>query len=286
MNEMTKYNVESYHLGHTHSTYVTLEGSHLRLQTPRHNISRTAMHDDINQMPMFIHQRFFNLDHSKVFLLPHGLVRKRRWSKKYPICIVISQQRNASQASVNGVGTNESNNAIKSDDSNAIKLYLFGRTSREKEEWYRRFYAVSQGAKWPTRISDLILSIHDKFKSPPAPEVGKTANPVAPETPKQFRKSSDSGAERSLEANLQMYLSYMAYVMPRDEATPDQPKSFDWNIEGIRRKQCEPQILWVNALISRLFWDFLKEQYWCDKMQEKLQKKLSKIHVSFAFCFE
>jgi hypothetical protein len=82
----------------------------------------------------------------------------------------------------------------------------------------------------------------------------------------------------SLEEGLVAYLGYMAHVMPKEENSSEDQIS--WNIEGLRRKNCEPQILWVNALISRLFWDFLRERYWCDKMREKLQKKLSKIHVS------
>lgn len=34
-------------------------------------------------------------------------------------------------------------------------LYLFARTSREKEEWFRRFRAASVGHPWPARFSDI-----------------------------------------------------------------------------------------------------------------------------------
>jgi hypothetical protein len=45
--------------------------------------------------------------------------------------------------------------------------------------------------------------------------------------------------------------------------------------------KCEPQVAWVNALISRTFLDFLQEDYWMNKIREKIQNKIGKIHVSF-----
>ncbi|ELT97380.1 hypothetical protein CAPTEDRAFT_98974, partial [Capitella teleta] len=255
LNELYKYNVESYHISHTQSVYVTLEGSHLRLQTPKQNISRQALHDDCFAPATFIHQRFYDLTNSKVFLLPNGLIKKRLWSKKYPICIIPCKHSRSSD--LNGADDSSSSSI-----SEEVQIFLFGRTCREKEEWFRRFYAVSVGSRWPTRTSDLVLNLHDLFKVPESPLSALPAE-----------------GKVSLEESLQAYLGYMAHVMPKDQQTSEQ--QINWNIEGLRRKQCDPQILWVNALISRLFWDFLREQYWCDKMREKLQKKLSKIHVPY-----
>lgn len=36
---------------------------------------------------------------------------------------------------------------------------------------------------------------------------------------------------------------------------------------------------WINALVGRIFWDFLREQYWAEQVSNKIQKKLSKIKV-------
>ncbi|KTG30382.1 hypothetical protein cypCar_00009150 [Cyprinus carpio] len=38
---------------------------------------------------------------------------------------------------------------------------------------------------------------------------------------------------------------------------------------------------WLNALIGRIFWDFLHEKYWADKVQQKIQQKLSKIRLPY-----
>lgn len=36
---------------------------------------------------------------------------------------------------------------------------------------------------------------------------------------------------------------------------------------------------WMNALVGRIFWDFLRERYWAEQVSNKIQKKLSKIKV-------
>lgn len=35
----------------------------------------------------------------------------------------------------------------------------------------------------------------------------------------------------------------------------------------------------MNALVGRIFWDFLREHYWAEQVASKIQKKLSKIKV-------
>lgn len=43
----------------------------------------------------------------------------------------------------------------------------------------------------------------------------------------------------------------------------------------------EEQEAWVNALLGRIFWDFLGEKYWSDLVSKKIQMKLSKIKVTY-----
>ncbi|XP_041134300.1 testis-expressed protein 2-like [Polyodon spathula] len=38
---------------------------------------------------------------------------------------------------------------------------------------------------------------------------------------------------------------------------------------------------WINALIGRILWDFLREKYWADQVACKIQKKLSKIWLPY-----
>lgn len=48
---------------------------------------------------------------------------------------------------------------------------------------------------------------------------------------------------------------------------------------GAGGRSVEGQTSWVNSLVGRIFWDFLREKYWTDQVAVKIQKKLSKIKV-------
>ncbi|ESN92110.1 hypothetical protein HELRODRAFT_194380, partial [Helobdella robusta] len=95
------YSPETYHISSTVSVFATLEGSNLRLQTPKQGIPKRALwSDDAYANVTFVRQRHFNLLNSKVILLPINIVSKRMWSKKYPIAIELaSQQQQQSQGS-------------------------------------------------------------------------------------------------------------------------------------------------------------------------------------------
>ncbi|NXT27091.1 TEX2 protein, partial [Syrrhaptes paradoxus] len=43
----------------------------------------------------------------------------------------------------------------------------------------------------------------------------------------------------------------------------------------------EGGMAWMNALVGRIFWDFLRERYWAEQVSSKIQKKLSKIKLPY-----
>lgn len=164
MNEIMDYNPNDYHINNTHCVFVTLEGTRLRLQRPKNPIPKRAMHDESLPVAHFIHQRHFELKGSNVFLLPPGLIKKRIWSKKYPICVALAEKGTKSKSnkdslSASSVTLDRPNNIRQSCDVSSDMgfeilfeekcdtsiLYLFTRTGREKEEWYNRFKAATQG---------------------------------------------------------------------------------------------------------------------------------------------
>ncbi len=454
MNELQSYNPDDYHINLTSSVYVTLDASTLRLQRPKTNVPKRAMWDEQPMNPTFIHQRHFDLKGSHVFLEPAGLVRKRLWSKKYPICIALENSRknkgehkeltghsqkpfakasgatdpikdkklltqgSIDEAKMKSILDPEENqekklvvqrsldegklqhplqqedsdesfdldkdNDTKSDGKNDqndtadsgevegfevvskeacdnLTLYLFARTGREKEEWYRRFMAASLGHPWPTRMSDLLLRMHSSASSPvlspssPEPRhlqkrhSSSSLEPAgAGPTPKQRQRhgSSDDSltsptdtsalsdnnqhpaalkttslpgssctavTDNQTEQVLCRYLRDMSRVLPAGGRTgkPVTSAATSPTNPSIPRHEKtttpsgtagppgtsgnsglpmtsgpsatllhEPEMLWVNTFVSRFFWDFLLEQYWGDKMREKIQRKLSKLHVS------
>lgn len=69
MNEISHYDPETYHATLTHSVYVRLEGSIIRLSKPNHNIARRASHNEPKPDVSYISQKIYDLTNSKVFSL-------------------------------------------------------------------------------------------------------------------------------------------------------------------------------------------------------------------------
>lgn len=168
MNEIVNYNPNDYHINHTYSVFVTLEGTKLRLQRPKNPVPRRAMYDENITTANFIHQRHFELKGSRVFLQPPGLVKKRVWSKKYPICLALAEMgtkiRNVGDSSVDlpigdGTKTDMGFELITEEKCDSSVLFLFARTGREKEEWYRRFTAAVQGKPLGNAVLDMRRAI-------------------------------------------------------------------------------------------------------------------------------
>lgn len=101
--------------------------------------------------------------------MPQSLARKRVWNKKYPVCIELGKQddfmsKAESEADEErpadslleksevaaGAGVEEAKRPGQEagrpsgSKSHLATLYLFGRTGREKEEWFQRLLVASR----------------------------------------------------------------------------------------------------------------------------------------------
>ncbi|XP_013922620.1 PREDICTED: testis-expressed sequence 2 protein-like [Thamnophis sirtalis] len=151
MNEIYNYDPETYHATLTHSIFVRLEGSILRLSKPNKNISRKALYNETKPEVTYVSQKIYDLTDSKIYLVPKSLARKRVWNKKYPICIELGRQDNFMAKAQIDKETSEEKISLEKENSEASLdgaksgtqknqvLYLFARTGRDKEEWFRRF---------------------------------------------------------------------------------------------------------------------------------------------------
>ncbi|XP_023569947.1 testis-expressed protein 2 [Octodon degus] len=190
MNEIHNYDPETYHATLTHSVFVRLEGGTLRLSKPNKNISRRASYNEAKPEVTYISQKIYDLSDSKIYLVPKSLARKRIWNKKYPICIELGRQDDfMSKTQTDKEISEEKLPAERELDSEDPKkpphpqegarpahreqiLYLFGRTGREKEEWFRRFILASKlksDLKRPPGISGSkpgLLPSHSRHSSP------------------------------------------------------------------------------------------------------------------------
>ncbi|NXU27027.1 TEX2 protein, partial [Thalassarche chlororhynchos] len=189
MNEIYNYDPETYHATLTHSVYVRLEGSTLRLSKPNKNISRRAVYNEPKPEVTYVSQKIYELTESKISLVPKSLARKRIWNKKYPICIELARQddfmakaqtdkenteeklSSAEKVDLNNEESKKPQDGAKYASQKDQVLYLFGRTGREKEEWFRRFLLASKlksEAKKPSSLCGSkpgILPTHSRTDS-------------------------------------------------------------------------------------------------------------------------
>ncbi|XP_040918789.1 testis-expressed protein 2-like isoform X2 [Toxotes jaculatrix] len=291
MNETHSYDPETFHPSITHSVYVTLEGSRLHLSYPRTNIPRWAAFDEMHREAIFLHSRTYQLANCKVSLLPPGLARKRVWNKKYPICITLAEGEVEEENLVEGQEEEErAERYTILDHQLPVTLYLFGRTGREKEEWFQHFLSASRtGAKGS-------VSGEENTETPSG------GDPVKESTEEQ---QDLPGATKT--RTLVDYSTYMTQMIGSEScnATPS-PCHSDKGSPTTHKKilneehssggqagaessagsgagacSVEGQPTWVNSLVGRIFWDFLREKYWTDQVADKIQKKLSKIKLPY-----
>lgn len=93
LNELPySYNPDDYHVARTKSVFFRLEGHILRIMETKTKVPKRTVWDEPRHKLKFTRRRVYDLLDAKVDLLPHGLIRRRRWSKKYPICVTLRKE--------------------------------------------------------------------------------------------------------------------------------------------------------------------------------------------------
>ncbi|XP_005402228.1 PREDICTED: testis-expressed sequence 2 protein isoform X1 [Chinchilla lanigera] len=313
MNEIYNYDPETYHATLTHSVFVRLEGGTLRLSKPNKNISRRASYNETKPEVTYISQKIYDLSDSKIYLVPKSLARKRIWNKKYPICIELGRQDDfMSKAQTDKETSEEKPPAERDLGSEDPKkppypqegtrsvhrdqiLYLFGRTGREKEEWFRRFVLASKlksDLKKPLGISGSkpgLLPSHSRHSSPSGhlTHSRSSSKGSVEEIMTQPKQKELVGSVR--QKMLLDYSVYMGRCVPQESRSPhgspvqsvESSPTAGKKLPEAAPSEEEEQEAWVNALLGRIFWDFLGEKYWSDLVSKKIQMKLSKIKLPY-----
>uniref|UniRef100_A0A8C2ZZ47 Testis expressed 2 n=1 Tax=Cyclopterus lumpus TaxID=8103 RepID=A0A8C2ZZ47_CYCLU len=314
MNEIHSYAPEMYHATLTHSVYVRLEGSVLRLSKPNRNISRRATHNEPKPDVTYISQKIYDLTDSKINLVPQSLARKRVWNKKYPICIELAKQEDfmskaqgekpeAGEERLTGlceklertdkcekveVSGSAEEPKRPSSGGGDLTIYLFGRTGREKEEWFRRFLLASR-----TKSEGKSVSSTQSGGGLEADSRSSSRGSLEELSQSRHRETSSAPPCGMKQKMLLDYNVYMAkYINPQatqrsptatDSPGPQSPEGSPKTTKKVRRTSEEPvePEAWVNAFVGRMFWDFLGEKYWADVVSKKIQMKLSKIRLPY-----
>ncbi|NWX80999.1 TEX2 protein, partial [Alca torda] len=309
MNQLHIYDPELFHPLLTHSVLATLDGATLKLSYPKSNIPRRATFEEEILDAVFVSHRYYNLTDAKVFLCPPSLARKRTWNKKYPICILLpdpadmecrsSEEHDVELQRDEGMKKVSVPGQDVPGDCRERCLYLFGRTGREKEEWYQHLVRASRGTP---SSSHREARAGEKQPSWPLLCVG----------PAPWSNGSSSGGSaedipsaipsKDLEGSVQQifldYSAYMARFVPAQAGgSPDRSPSHGalgspTPTKGLMAsvppqlgedpaRRSEACMAWMNALVGRIFWDFLREPYWAEQVSNKIQKKLSKIKLPY-----
>ncbi|XP_036306972.1 testis-expressed protein 2 isoform X3 [Pipistrellus kuhlii] len=244
MNEIYNYDPETYHATLTHSVFVRLEGGTLRLSKPNKNISRRASYNETKPEVTYISQKIYDLSDSKIYLVPKSLARKRIWNKKYPICIELGQQDDFMSKTQTDKETSEEKppaerdpgiedpkkpphpqEGTRSGQRDQI-LYLFGRTGREKEEWFRRFILATKlksEIKKPSGIPGSksgVLPSHSRHSSPSGhlTHSRSSSKGSVEEIMSQPKQKELMGSVR--QKMLLDYSVYMARCVPQENRSP------------------------------------------------------------------
>ncbi|XP_063739812.1 testis-expressed protein 2-like isoform X2 [Eleginops maclovinus] len=312
MNEISNYDPETYHATLTHSVYVRLEGSIIRLSKPNHNVARRATHNEPKPDVQYISQKIYDITDSKIYLAPQSLARKRIWNKKYPICIELAKQddfmsKTEGEASeslyTRDRGAQERGGLSSS--SRDLTLYLFGRTGREKEEWFQRVLSASKlkadmkktGSAAATKSAPIS---HSRSSSRGSLDEALASQPRSKDSSVSSTTTSSAKTKPLLDYNV-----YMASLLPKQAVVspaaaspaPQSPQSSpgaDKKLQSTTSSQPPPKeeeeeevmeeednVAWLNATLGRVFWDFLCEPYWAELVSKKIQMKLSKIRLPY-----
>ncbi|XP_068219412.1 LOW QUALITY PROTEIN: testis-expressed protein 2 [Palaemon carinicauda] len=315
MNELQgDYSPDTYHVSHTHSVMVRLQGSRLQIDNLRGKVPKHARLKEEIRNIAFTHHREYDLAGCDVMLFPRNLPRKWLWSRKYPICIRLHNESRGSTPSpvsiastpigsaqgspthfpITGLGRQGSsesgegnwsldNNKSSGDDDlltssldmasfeevtqdmcQEKSLFLFARTDREKDDWYRRLVTASEIAAKP------VVKTQSTPQHKPTPlDDGDTI--LLEGIGEQF-SDSVKDQQQDLYGTTPPDLSferYMARLLYQPGGMPSDGTPGPANVS------------WVNALAGRLFYDFLRNPYWANKVQERVQRKLSKLHIPY-----
>ncbi|NXE79502.1 TEX2 protein, partial [Cochlearius cochlearius] len=312
MNQLHLYDPELFHPSLTHSVFATLDGATLKLSYPKSNIPRRATFEEEILDATFISHRCYDLTDAKVFLCPPSLARKRTWNQKYPICVLLpdpvevecrsSEEHDADLQRDEGTKKTPVPGQNVPGGCGERCLYLFGRTGREKEEWYQHLVRASRRTPGSSRGE-----ARAGEEQPPWPRlcagtdpgrelhVGSSSGGSAEDIPSAVPPKDLAGSVRQVFLD---YRTYMARFVPAQVGgSPDRspshgalgsptptkglvasvPPQLGEDTAG-RSEAC---VAWMNALVGRIFWDFLRERYWAEQVSCKIQKKLSKIKLPY-----
>ena len=233
--------------------------------------------------------RIVDLRNCSIFLAPDDVAqdRKRRWSKKYPICLLVRTKSNESES----------------------LLYFFVSVARDKEEWYRRMWSATEGVSVQQSaqaqfdfFSYIFKYVPKRSSMPPTAlrtkplsALAKKNRTTSPNIQLSHLSTEDTMGTPVDSVNPQSSSPLDEIKKPVGSASGRSPDPFSTSVPLQSQKPNQSEISvskqpplagldslelslsWVNVLAARLCWDFWHEEKWRKWVMQKIDKKLKRI---------
>jgi hypothetical protein len=254
--------------------YVRLENTLLRVFIPKGDqIKKPPLTDDrihfykhSSKMNQHIYD-FSLMKKARISLwLPKNIRDRSKymWMLKYPLILTLQ----------------ETNRLVDINEREPVKLILFARTNRDKEEWFSRFRSAIESCEH-------------------APANRSTTTQSTPEErPRSVDRSDHMSRTMSLDigdwqqndfehlSSLLSFDTFMQEILGHSNGG-DSTGSTNTNATAtsgnpsIPKRQINNNLLWFNALVGRMLFDFLTHSHWTRWVQFKIQRKLSRIKLPY-----
>lgn len=304
------YDPHNYHVARTKSVFFSLEGGVLRVMETRMKVPKRAVWDEPKRKYKFTRKRAYNLMGAKIELLPEGLTRRRRWSKKYPICITMDQGALVDSTSlsdwtdlgkesfddekkiiqVEGVSQEVEENIVgeetKSEDEDS-RLEYFNEEDEFKIDEDEDDEDLSQ--------SKSIRSVYEDCRD--NEEISKCKLYVFARADREkedwFRRlTSAASLSRKRHSICSVNDSCTSTISPQSDAaetkSPEAPPEVTYNTYMSKYLNVDPEdsprendILWANCLLGRLLFDMHSCPEAINLIQDRIQRKLSNIKLPY-----
>ena len=202
-----------------------------------------------NQDPAFLfeHEYHFDLSKCSFHLKPDDLPMRRLWNKKYPMKFAVPTgefKKRKIKLTLEELTLNLNSilNGYHDDENSKDDLIL----NKEEEVFYLFLNTGREKEDWFYRIQLSVFPLKHQV----------TFEDI------QNQRISDQPAKS--------YPHYMVELITESEHLMQK------NING---KKVEPYLAWLNVFLGRAFWDFWHDNYWIDKLHQKIQSRLSKINT-------
>ena len=193
----------------------------------------------------------FDLRDCSVILVPDEIAqnRKRRWSKKFPICVCYKQSHYKNHS-----------------------FFLFIPTAKSKEMWFRHMKSCSEGIS-----GEEVAAKQNEFYSYMVHYMPNSITGVEKLKPEKRRKKRGD--------NSSVHYSMKSHEESAEEegnsAVNITKKSTSVKVGGNKVTSIPPTVPndmdWLNTALARICWDIWHEKRWYDWVEARIQRRISRI---------